>query len=121
MKLHIHTEVSSDLIKKIAKYFPAKKYKSQCPLFYEGQIPITGYLILAGSIKIKKKKKEKILETGSIIGIFELMNKTPSQISAEVLPNSNICFLDKTTLLEFFNNPENDISSLIIKLCQGSL
>jgi CRP-like cAMP-binding protein len=121
MKLHIHTEVNSDLIKKIANYFPSKKYKSQSPLFYEGQIPISGYLILDGSIKIKKKNKIKIIETGALIGIFELMNKTPSLISAEVLPNSNICFLDKTTLLEFFNNPENDISSLIIKLCQGPL
>ena len=50
-------ELDSDLLEKIHQYFPSKTYKTQSHLFYEGQIPISGYLILDGFIKITKKKK----------------------------------------------------------------
>jgi CRP-like cAMP-binding protein len=110
MKRIKHIELSSDLIKKITAYFPSKIFKSQSHLFYEGQVPISGFLILDGSIQISKKKKfKKILQAGSLLGLFELMHKMPIPISAEAFPNTEVCFIDKTTLLELDNQGENEI------------
>lgn len=110
MKQLSHIELSSDLIKKITSYFPSKKYKTQSYLFYEGQVPISGFLILDGSIQISQKKKiKKMLRAGYLLGVFELLNKMPIEISAEVCPDTEICFLDKTTLMELSLSPENEL------------
>ncbi len=113
MKQLSHIELSSELIKKITSYFPSKKYKTQSHLFYEGQVPISGFLILDGSIQITHKRKlKKMLKAGYLLGVFELLNKKPIEISAEVYPDTEVCFLDKTTLLEVLKSPDNELFQL---------
>ena len=110
-------ELNADLLEKIHQFFPSKKYKTQSHLFYEGQIPISGYLILDGSIKISKKKKlKKILSAGSVIGVDELIEKKPVDVSAEVYPNTELCFIDKTTLLEIIKKETLDLSKTLKKV-----
>lgn len=102
------------MIEKITTHFPTKIYKSHSHLFYEGQIPISGYLVLDGSIQISKKKKfKKMLQSGSLIGVAELMNKIPSPISAEVFPNTVVCFLDKSTLIEIYSKADSEILTVL--------
>lgn len=114
MKQLSHIELSSDLIKKITTYFPSKRYKTQSHLFYEGQVPISGFLILNGTVQITQKGKlKKLLKAGYLLGVFELMNKKPIEISAEVYPNTDICFLDKSTILELDQIPHNEVFSLL--------
>ena len=113
MKQLSHIELSSELIKKITSYFPSKKYKTQSHLFYEGQVPISGFLILDGSIQITHKRKfKKMLKAGYLLGVFELLNKKPIEISAEVYPDTEVCFLDMTTLLEVLKSPDNELFQL---------
>lgn len=120
MKRPVHIELSSDNIKKITAHFPTKTYKANSTLYYEGQIPISGYLIVIGNIQISKKKKfKKILSSGCIIGVSELINKIPSQISAEVFPNSQICFLDKSTILELCLIVDSELSRLLQNILVG--
>ncbi len=119
MKFLKHIELSRELIDKITAYFPTKVYKSHSHLFYEGQIPISGYLVLDGSIQISKKKKfKKMLQSGSLIGVAELMNKIPSPISAEVFPNTQVCFLDKSTLIEIYQKADSDIVNLLKQIAE---
>lgn len=117
MKSLKHIELSSDLVQKITSYFPSKKFKSQSHLFYEGQIPISGYLIIDGSIQVSHKKKfKKMLNAGYLIGVAELLSKKPIQLSAEAFPNTEICFLDKTTLLQIFSDPKNELIEIFKQL-----
>ncbi len=110
-------ELDADLLEKIQQFFPSKKFKTQSHLFYEGQIPISGYLVLDGSIKISKKKKlKKILSAGSLIGVDELIQKKPVEVSAEVFPNTELCFIDKTTLLEIIKKESLDLSITLRKV-----
>lgn len=119
MKSVKHIELSTDLIDKITAYFPSKKFKSQSHLFYEGQIPISGYLVLDGSIQVSYKKKfKKMLNAGNLIGIKELFDKKPIQLSAEAFPNTEICFIDKTTLMEIFQGPETELLLLFKALVE---
>lgn len=118
MKTSTHIEISKDILDKILSYFPSKKYKVQSHLFYEGQIPISGFLIINGAIKISNKKKySKILSTGTIIGIDEYIHKKPISLTAEVYPNTEICFIDKATLMELLKHTNNEIAQYFKKLC----
>lgn len=119
MKTLKHIELSSDLLDKIATFFPSKKFKTQSHLFYEGQIPISGYLIIDGSIQVSHKKKfKKILNSGYLLGINELLNKKPIHLSAEAFPNTEICFLDKTTLQEILNGADAELLELFNSLLE---
>lgn len=114
MKALKYIELSSDLVKKIVTTFPSKIFKSQSHLFYEGQIPISGFLIVDGSIKISNKKRfHKILKTGTLLGVGELMNREPINISAEAFPNTVVCFIDRTTLLEMHERGLDDVYNIL--------
>ena len=113
MKSLKHIELSRELIDKITAYFPSKKFKSQSHLFYEGQIPISGYLIIDGSIQVSYKKKfKKMLNAGYLLGVNELLNKKPIGLSAEAFPNTEVCFIDKTTLLEITQGADTELLKL---------
>ena len=113
MKSLTQIELTSSLIDKITTYFPSKKFKAQSYLFYEGQIPISGYLILEGSIQVSYKKKfKKMLNSGYLLGISELLNKKPIQLSAEAFPNTEVCFIDRTTLMEIFQGNDTELLTL---------
>lgn len=121
MKSLKHIELSRDLINKITTYFPSKKFKSQSHLFYEGQIPISGYLILDGSIQVSYKKKfKKMLNAGYLLGVSELLNKKPIQLSAEAFPNTEVCFIDKTTLMEIFQGADKELLVLFKTLFENA-
>lgn len=87
------------LIKELS---PMRKFDLTSPLFYEGQVPIVAYLLVDGSIVLFKKKKIKnILKAGSLVGLNELLSNSPSKLSAQVSADSILCFLDKSTMLEY--------------------
>lgn len=111
MKVASHHDLSNDLIKEITEQFPSKTYKTHSVLFYEGQIPISGYLIIDGAIQITSKKKfKKVLSSGTLIGIMELIHKKPSQMSAEIFPNTIVCFLDISTVQEVCTKFDTNLS-----------
>jgi CRP-like cAMP-binding protein len=120
MKNISHIEISKDLMKKIISFFPSKKYKLSTTLFYEGHIPISGYLIIDGSIQISTKKKfKKLLQKGALVGFYDLVNKKPSIIKAEVFPNTEICYLDKTTVIEMSKNADPELSLFMKEIIEG--
>ena len=122
MKSLNHIELSRHLIDKITTYFPSKKFKAQSFLFYEGQIPISGYLILDGSIQVSYKKKfKKMLNSGYLLGVNELLSKKPIHLSAEAFPNTEVCFIDKTTLMEIFKGDDLELLTLFKNLFMTAL
>ena len=122
MKSLNHIELSRHLSDKITTYFPSKKFKAQSFLFYEGQIPISGYLILDGSIQVSYKKKfKKMLNSGYLLGVNELLSKKPIHLSAEAFPNTEVCFIDKTTLMEIFKGDDLELLTLFKNLFMTAL
>jgi CRP-like cAMP-binding protein len=114
MKHQKHIEISPEQVEEIQNHFSSKKFKSQSYLFYEGQIPISGYLIVDGTVQISTKNKfKKILTNGSIIGVRELLKKEPIMMSAEVFPNTELCFLDKSTMQEILDNEDQELSKVL--------
>ncbi len=53
-----------------------------------------------------------MLHSGYLLGITELLNKKPIQLSAEAFPNTEVCFIDRTTLMEIFQGDDIELVSL---------
>jgi CRP-like cAMP-binding protein len=114
MSKNTSIQLEKESINEIAKVTPTKKFILNSHLFYEGQIPIVAYLLVEGCIKLMKNKKiKKILKPGSLVGLKELMNNSPSKLSAQVQADSTLCFLDKSTIQEMIQHEGNAISDLL--------
>lgn len=105
-----------DYLKSISQ---EKFYSIETALFYEGQIPLTAILLLDGQINLTKGKNVKLtLRSGMLLGVKELMNNAPSMTGAIALPNTLVCFLDKSTIMEIINN-NDDLSILLKEICEA--
>lgn len=102
--------VSEKTIKKLIKYGHVHTFSVESDLFYEGQIPFVAYLILDGRVQFSKRRRNKgFTGKGSLIGLRELYFHSPSSITAKVFPETKICYLDRSTILEIIecnNDPE---------------
>jgi len=107
-------KLESELLSHVIEISHTKKYSTESPLFYEGQIPVVAYLIVDGAIQLLKKKKIKYtIKAGNIIGIDELLKNIPSKLSAKALAETTLCFLDKSTLKEILNDPHSHLSKAL--------
>jgi CRP-like cAMP-binding protein len=107
-------------IEKIKEITQKQVFTNQSPLFYEGQTPVVALLILDGAVNLMKNRKVKsTLRSGALIGLKELMSNMPSSVSAEAQPNTAVCFLDKSTILEIINQDQNDLSLIFKNICEA--
>jgi CRP-like cAMP-binding protein len=105
-------------IEKIQALTPTKVFQTTANLFYEGQTPIVAFLVIDGCINLSKNRRLKTsLRTGALVGLKELMSNSPAGLTAEVIPNTSLCLLDRSTILEILNDKESDLSLLFYNLC----
>lgn len=109
--------LSDKAIESLRKIASVKKYSTNAPLYYQGQTPIVAYFILKGNILLMKKNKvcHKLCE-GCLLGYKELFLNTVSKFTALALPNTEICYLDKSSLEEIKNSKKKDIQKLYNEL-----
>jgi len=93
-------KIPETLIKTILDIARPLKYSSSTNLFYSGQTPIVAYLLLNGLIHFTKNGKVVGTFTrGSVIGLKELMTNSPISVDAQILPGTEVCFIDRSTIL----------------------
>ncbi|RPJ79045.1 MAG: cyclic nucleotide-binding domain-containing protein [Alphaproteobacteria bacterium] len=111
------TNLSDDGLKALKKIAPFRKYSANALLHYQGQRPIVAYVVLKGKILLLKKSKVlQKLTKGYIVGYRELFLNLPSPFTAKTLINSEICFIDKSTLLEIQASQIEEIQQLYSEL-----
>ena len=109
--------LSEKAIKSLKQVATIKRYSKNTELHYQGQNPIVAYLILKGSILLLKNSETyHKLTKGFIVGYRELSLNTPSIFTAKVLSNTEICYIDRSTLLEIKNSSNDDIHNLYLEL-----
>lgn len=107
MKILEKIKITKKLKEEVKHYFSPKFFHNKSPLFYQGQIPLSGFFILKGSVEIyKNKKNKKTFSPGTIFGLNECINKIPMKFNAEALPESELCILDQSTIKEILENEE---------------
>jgi CRP-like cAMP-binding protein len=117
-KIHfIH--LSDSAMTSLKKIAPIKKYSADAPLYYQGQTPIVAYFIIKGNILLQKNNKTyHKLTRGCVVGCRELLLNTPSTFTANVVSNSEICYIDKSTLLEIKNSKNTEMLQLCSELTE---
>lgn len=107
-------QLEQNIIGELLKISPVKKYPTDAPLFYEGQIPIVAFLLIDGCIQLfKNKKQKKSIKAGNLVGLSELMNNNPAELTAKVQADSTICFLDKSTILEILEKKNSPLAQYL--------
>lgn len=108
-------KLESDEIEFLASFNELHPYSINSELFYDGQIPVVAYLLHKGRIQFFKGKKIKgSVGEGHIIGARELYHHEPSIVGARVMANSEITFIDRSTLHEILESTyENLIKSIV--------
>jgi CRP-like cAMP-binding protein len=115
-KIHF-INLSSEAIKSLKKIASFKTYSTNAPLHYQGQTPIVAYLIIKGNILLLKNNKiYHKLTKGCLIGYQELFLNAPSMFTAKILGDTEICYIDKSTILEISNSKSRKMSLLYSEL-----
>ncbi len=91
-------------------------FQNGATLFYEGQVPIVAYLIVEGAIELFKNRRIKtVLKAGALIGLKELMQNSPVPLEAKVGPNTQLIYIDKSTVHEIVSAGYGSDLSLIFR------
>ncbi|OGW84377.1 MAG: hypothetical protein A3C35_07120 [Omnitrophica bacterium RIFCSPHIGHO2_02_FULL_46_11] len=101
----IFSNLSEKSLKFLEQCKTSNHYKRKQIIFYEGN-PVVGlYCIQSGKVKLYKTSDDgkqqilKIAQGGDILGHSSLFTDTPHIATAEVIEESDICFLDKNRFL----------------------
>lgn len=95
------------IIERLTSYAPPLIYTVDQEIHYEGHIPIVGYLLIDGQIKLTKNDRLKlVLEAGHLFGLPELMSGAPFDFTAKITRQSQICYLDRSTVLEIMDGED---------------
>lgn len=101
----IFSDLSEKDLKLLEQCKTTNHYKKKQIIFYEGN-PVVGlYCIQSGKVKLYKTSGDgkqqilKIARGGDILGHSALLTESPHIVTAEVIEESDICFLDKTKFL----------------------
>jgi CRP-like cAMP-binding protein len=102
-------------ISTIGDQWPPQIFIRETPLFYAGQVPNLAFLLLEGEIKVSNDKPT--LRPSSLIGLTNLLDNLPSQITAIISPNSRACLIDRETFNELLekNGPHSEILLGLLK------
>ena len=109
--------LSEKAIKCLKKISTIRTYSTDTYLHYQGQTPIVAYLIVKGNILLLKKSDTyHKLTRGHIVGYRELFLNIPSMFTAKVLSNTEICYIDKSMLLDIKNSKNVETHQLYLEL-----
>ncbi len=99
----------------LKKHFETVKINSDYQMVFENQIPPMAILLLKGNINLKYKKKiERLVEPGVLMGIFHILNNHPAALGCEISAQSEILLIYKSELLEIAHAQSSDLMKLIL-------
>lgn len=103
-------------IRKIVSKGHVHTFPVESDLFYEGQVPFVAYLIIKGKVHFTKNKRNKgNVGPGSLLGLRELYTHTPSTLGARVFPDTEVVYLDRSTIHEIMSCDEDSELSVFFK------
>ncbi len=89
-------------------------YKISTELFTQGNTPFVAYLLVEGTIQLHRNKKiAQTIQPGTIIGLKELMEHTPSDFTANILPGGTVYHIDRSTILEIIDHRDDSLKTVI--------
>lgn len=100
MKTIKQLDLNNHLVQNLLRHFEEKQIQVDQEIVYRGHIPFAGILLLDGKIIASNTRAKHNYESGTLIGVKELIEGNPLKYSIEVKSGSTILILDRTSLLE---------------------
>jgi CRP/FNR family transcriptional regulator, polysaccharide utilization system transcription regulator len=106
----IFCAISQDLAKKLDEIKICSLHRKKTVLFSEGAPALGVYCIRSGMVKLYKYGQsghqpiQALAGAGDILGVQSLFAGQPHAVSAEVLEESSVCFVDRDAFLKFIQN-----------------
>lgn len=111
-------------LEKLTQYRDAKFFKKGHTIYHEGNRITGSYCVLNGIIKIYKTGNEgkeqiiKFAKTGDIIGFRSVLSNELACTSAEVLEDSQLCFIPSEILISLIRTNGNFSLDIIQLACR---
>jgi len=110
------TKVPFSIIKDLDEIVSARLYRNDADVIYKGHVPHCGFLLLEGQITLTiSKTKKVVLNSGSLIGVRELMNSDPIAFDVNISSNSSVLILDRSTVDDILKSNNEGIKDLFGK------
>jgi CRP/FNR family transcriptional regulator len=122
----IFCSLSKDEISNVSKYKTVTSYKKKSIIFQQGAQPHGIYTVNSGKVKIyqvTETGKEQIVrmaKKGDVLGYRALITADKYSCTAEVIEESNICFIPKSVFLDM-TTQNGSISNNLLKLLSTDL
>lgn len=100
------------------------RYKKKQVIFYEGNAPYGVHLVRKGKIKLYRTSPQgreqvvRLVQEGEAMGFKSLLSSDKYSLTAEVLEDSEICFLDKSAFFELLDHSPKLARTLLATLSQ---
>ena len=109
--------LSDQKLEMLKKHFQILTFNSDFDLIYESQIPNTGIILLSGEIYLTKNNKMKsLLEPGSVVGFYNLLNNEPVEFGYRVKGNSDIILIQKLEMIEALTKKTSPLHTIVKKI-----
>jgi CRP/FNR family transcriptional regulator len=124
--LSIFCDLSKDEINNISTIKTVTVYKKKSVIFHQGGLPHGIYTVNSGKVKIyqvTENGKEQIVRMarkGDVLGYRALITGDKYTCTAEVIEESNICFIPKSVFFEM-SDKNGSISNNLLKLLSHDL
>ncbi len=105
----IFTDLTADELALVSRCKTINRYKKKQIIFYEGNAPYGMHCVKKGKIKLYrtspqgKEQVVRLVQEGEAMGYKSLVSSDKYSLTAEVLEDSEVCFLDKTAFYELLD------------------
>ena len=83
------------------KLFEKRVFPVSTELIYKGHVPFVAFFILGGEIELRNGKKTiDILKEGQFVGLENLIDNTPMDVSVVANSKAELYVIDRSTLNE---------------------
>ena len=118
MKTIRQIELDQQFYESLLCHFEERKFLVDQEIIYRGHIPFAGLLLLDGQIVAKNTRSIQKLKKGTLIGVRELIEKSPLKYSVEVIAGSSVFIFDRTTILSFKRSKEKVLENIFKKIVE---
>jgi len=108
------SQLTPDELLFLTKKYEVLTFPYDFDLVYEKQIPTAGVALIQGQIDlVKNNKLIETIQSGNILGIYQLLTHTPVRFGCRIKSNSQIILLGKADLLQLIKDKKSKIARTI--------
>lgn len=106
----VFADLTAEELALVTRCKTMNRYKKKQVIFYEGNDPYGVHCVRKGKIKLYRTSPQgreqvvRLVQEGEAMGFKSLLSSDKYSLTAEVLEDSEICFLDKNAFFELLNH-----------------